>query len=76
MLEWERQHPEQCEEDTTDATHLLGAVGGGILRQRFEFVLVSALPRDASEDGRERKGSALTRLCSQSRSSVRPQTSA
>ena len=61
MAAWEQDNPDKCEEDTTDATHLLGVVGGGVLRQRFKFVLVPA-QRDASEDGREVKGSALSRL--------------
>jgi hypothetical protein len=54
MLEWERQDPEQCEEDPTDATRLLRAVGGGILRQRFRFVLVPDRVRSGSPAARPR----------------------
>jgi putative ATP-dependent endonuclease of OLD family len=61
MDEWERQNPERCVEDDRDATHLLGAVGQGVLRQRMKFVLVPAV-RDASEEARDTKGSALNRL--------------
>lgn len=61
MEAWEQQHPAQCEEDDLDATHLLGAVGQGILRQRFKFVIVPAL-RDAAQDAQEGRDSALSRL--------------
>jgi putative ATP-dependent endonuclease of OLD family len=63
MQDWEQNNPARCEEDDTDATHLLGVVGGGVLRQRFKFVLVPAM-RDAADEAREGKGSALSRLLS------------
>jgi putative ATP-dependent endonuclease of OLD family len=61
MAEWEHAHPEECAEADQDATHLLGAVGQGVLRQRFEFVLVPAL-RDAALEAREGRDTTLGRL--------------
>lgn len=63
MESWERDHPEFCEEDERDASHLLGAVGQGVLGQRFKFVFVPAL-RDASLDAQEGRDTTLSRLLS------------
>lgn len=63
MEGWERNHPELCEEDERDASHLLGAVGQGVLGQRFKFVFVPAL-RDASIDAQEGRDTTLSRLLS------------
>jgi putative ATP-dependent endonuclease of OLD family len=63
MEAWEREHPELCEEDERDASHLLGAVGQGVLRQRFKFVFVPAL-RDAALDAQEGRNTTLSQLLS------------
>ena len=63
METWERDHPDLCEEDERDASHLLGAVGQGVLRQRFKFVFVPAL-RDASLDAQEGRNTTLSQLLS------------
>ncbi len=63
MTKWEQANPDKCQEADQDATHLLGAVGQGVLRQRFQFVLVPAL-RDAAQEAREGRDTALGRLLS------------
>jgi len=63
MEAWERENPELCEEDERDASHLLGAVGQGVLRQRFKFVFVPAL-RDAVLDAQEGRNTTLSQLLS------------
>lgn len=63
MEAWERDNPELCEEDERDASHLLGAVGQGVLRQRFKFVFVPAL-RDAALDAQEGRNTTLSQLLS------------
>lgn len=63
MEAWEHDHPDLCVEDERDASHLLGAVGQGVLRQRFKFVFVPAL-RDAALDAQEGRNTTLSELLS------------
>jgi putative ATP-dependent endonuclease of the OLD family len=63
MLEWEMNHPQQCEAADTDATHLFGfpSVAQRRLSDRFKFVFVPGL-QDAADEAVERRGTILERL--------------
>ncbi len=58
---WEREHPEQCDPRTEEATHLKGYVGTPLLNDRFAYVFVEATT-EAAEVVDGGRGSPLSQL--------------